>query len=317
MDIPSQLMTAISRRSQRSVSPAVRILIDEILARHGETAQAILFYGSCLRTGDDLDGLVDLYLLVDNYRAAYTSRIQAFFNVLLPPNVYYLERELEGQVVRTKYAVLSLADFKKGTSMRWFHSYLWGRFCQPTALLYVRNDEVARLVQEGFAQSVLTFMRRVLPRVNANFTARQMWRRGLELSYRAELRAERPEKRAGLFDAAPDYYENITRIAMNAVVFRVECVYRTGGISYRVRIPAGIRFLSRLTWGLRSIQGKLLSVLRLLKAMATFEGGVDYILWKIERHSGVTVDIEPRLRRRPLLAMWVLSWRLYRRGGFR
>ena len=201
--------------------------------------------------------------------------------------------------------------------MRWFHSYLWGRFCQPTALLYARNDEVARLVQEGFAQSVLTFMRRVLPRVNANFTARQMWRRGLELSYRAELRAERPEKRAGLFDAAPDYYENITRIAMNAVVFRVECVYRTGGISYRVRIPAGIRFLSRLTWGLRSIQGKLLSVLRLLKAMATFEGGVDYILWKIERHSGVTVDIEPRLRRRPLLAMWVLSWRLYRRGGFR
>ncbi len=51
--------------------------------------------------------------------------------------------------------------------------------------------------------------------------------------------------------------------------------------------------------------------------MATFEGGVDYILWKIERHSGVTVDIEPRLRRHPLLAMWILAWRLYRRGGFR
>jgi hypothetical protein len=183
--------------------------------------------------------------------------------------------------------------------------------------LYARNDEVTRLVQEGFAQAVLTFMRRVLPRLNADITARQMWRRGLELSYRAELRAERPEKRAGLFDAAPDYYENITHIAMDAVVFPVESVNRTGGTSYRARIPARIRFLSRLTWGLRSIQGKLLSALRLLKAMATFEGGVDYILWKIERHSGVTVDIEPRLRRRPLLAMWVLSWRLYRRGGFR
>ena len=317
MDIPSQLIAAISNKSQRSVSPAVRILIDEILARHGEAAQAILFYGSCLRTGDDLDGLVDLYLLVANYHAAYTSRIQAYFNVLLPPNVYYLEREVEGQVVRTKYAVLSLADFKKGTSMRWFHSYLWGRFCQPTALLYARNDEVARLVQEGFAQSVLTFMRRVLPRVNADFTARQMWRRGLELSYRAEFRAERPEKGARLFDAAPDYYEKITRLAMNAVVFSAEIINSADGISYRVRTPARVRFLSRLTWGLRSIQGKLLSMLRLLKAMATFEGGVDYILWKIERHSGVTVDIEPRLRRRPLLAMWVLSWRLYRKGGFR
>ena len=317
MDIPSELITAVSRGSDQSASPAVRLLIDEIIARHGKAAQAILFYGSCLRTGDDLDGLVDLYLLVDNYRTAYASRIQVFFNVLLPPNVYYLEREFEGQVVRTKYAVLSLADFQKGTSKRWFHSYLWGRFCQPTALLYARNDEVARLVQRGFARSVLTFMRRVLPRVNAHITARQMWRRGLELSYRAELRAERPEKRARLFDAAPDYYENITRIAMNAIGFPAEIVNATDGISYRVRIPAWVRYLSRLTWGLRAMQGKLLSALRLLKAMATFEGGVDYILWKIERHSGVRVDIEPRLKRRPLLAIWLLTWRLYRRGGFR
>ena len=317
MDIPSQLIAAISRRAERSASPAVHLLIDEILVRHGQAAQAVLFYGSCLRTGDDLEGLVDLYLLVDRYRAAYTSRVQTFFNVLLPPNVYYLEREFEGQVVRTKYAVLSLADFQKGTSKRWFHSYLWGRFCQPTALLYARNHEVARLIEEGFAQSVLTFIRRVLPRVNSDFSARQMWQRGLELSYQAELRAERPEKRARLFDAAPDYYEKITRIAMNAIVFPVEIINRTDGISYRARIPARVRILSRLTWGLRSIQGKLLSALRLLKAMATFEGGVDYILWKIERHSGVTVDIEPRLRDRPLLAMWVLSWRLYRRGGFR
>jgi hypothetical protein len=317
MDIPAQLTVAISRRSVRSASPAIGLLIDEILVRHGEAVQAILFYGSCLRTGDDLDGLVDLYVLVDNYRAAYTSRIQAFINVLLPPNVYYLEREFKQQVVRTKYAVLSLADFQKGTSKRWFHSYLWGRFCQPTALLYARNDEVAKLVQKGFAQSVLTFIGRVLPRVDSDFSARQLWRRGLELSYRAEFRAERPEKGARLFNAASDYYEKITRLAMDAVVFPAEILNSTDGVSYRVRIPARVRFLSRLTWGLRSIQGKLLSALRLLKAMATFEGGVDYILWKIERHSGVTVDIEPRLRRRPLLAMWVLSWRLYRRGGFR
>jgi hypothetical protein len=317
MDIPPGLISAIRRRSNRAASPAVCHLIEEILARHGKAAQAILFYGSCLRSGDDLDGLVDLYLLVDNYATAYTSRLQAFFNMLLPPNVFYLEREFEGQVVRTKYAVLSLSDFQKGTSKKWFHSYLWGRFCQPTALLYARTDKVAKLVQEGFAKSVLTFIRRVLPRVDSDFTARQIWRRGLELSYRAELRSERPEKRAGLFDSAPDYYESITRIVMNAAVLPVEIFNRPDGVSYRARIPAWMRSLSRMTWGLRSIQGKLLSVLRLLKALATFENGVDYILWKIERHSGVTVDIEPRLRRRPLLAMWILSWRLYRRGGFR
>jgi hypothetical protein len=317
VDIPSQLITEIKHRSDRTASPAVGLLIDAILLRHGEAARAILFYGSCLRSGDDLDGLVDLYLLVDNYRAAYTSRIQAILNRLLPPNVFYLEKEFEGQVVRTKYAVLSLADFKKGTSRRWFHSYIWGRFCQPTALLYTRNDEVTRLVQEGFAQSVLTFIRRVLPRIDPEFNARRLWHRGFELSYRAELRSERPEKRARLFDAAPEYYEKITRIAMEAVSYPVEIVDTAGSVSYRHHISNYRRLLNHITWRLRSLQGKVLSVLRLLKAITTFEGGVDYILWKIQRHSGVTVDVEPRLKRRPLLAIWVLSWRLYRRGGFR
>jgi hypothetical protein len=317
MGIPSQLISIVSRESDRQASSAVRILINEILARHGEAGVAILFYGSCLRTGDEFEGLVDLYLLVDDYRAAYKSRWQALFNSLLPPNVYYLEIEFEGQVLRTKYAVLSLADFQKGTSRRWFHSYLWGRFCQPTALLFARNDQVTELVQNGLGQSVLTFIRRVLPRINTEFNARQLWRRGFELSYRAELRAERPEKRARLFDAAPEYYEEITRIAVDAIEYPMEISDDKGPIRYCSQIPERVRFVSRFAWRLRSVQGKLLSIMRLFKAFFTFEGGVDYILWKINRHSGVTVDVEPRLRRHPMLAAWVLSWRLYRRGGFR
>jgi hypothetical protein len=236
---------------------------------------------------------------------------------LLPPNVFYLDLEFEGQTVRTKYAVLSLADFQKGTSKRWFHSYLWGRFSQPTALLYARNEKVTELVLKGFARATLTFVHRVLPCISPEFTARQLWGRGLELSYRAELRAERPEKRARLFDAAPQYYEEVTRFAVDAGTYAIAAMAGTDPPQYRSRIAAGVRWVSRLTWVLRSWQGKLLSVLRLVKAVTTFEGGIDYILWKINRHSGVSVDVEPRLRRHPLLAMWVLSWRLYRRGGFR
>ena len=293
------------------------MLVNEILARYGQAAQGILFYGSCLRSGDDLDGLVDLYLLVDSYRNAYSAFLPAILNALLPPNVFYLEREIEGRMVRTKYAVLSLTDFQKGTSRRWFHSYLWGRFCQPTALLYARNNEIAELVNRGFAQAVSTFVNRVLPRVSAEFSARDLWGRGFELSYRAELRAEKPEKRARLFEAAPEYYEKMTRIALDSVGYPVQIIDSPGMVRYRVRISDPLRWLSRLTWGLRYFQGKLLSVLRLLKAITTFEGGVDYIRWKIERHSGVKVDIEPRLRRHQFLAIWVLAWRLYRKGGFR
>ena len=317
MNIPNALISAIERHAVRQPSPAVQVLIDEILARHGKAAQGILFYGSCLRSGDDLDGLVDLYLLVDSYRNAYGGGVPALLNALLPPNVFYLEREFEGQTVRTKYAVLSLADFQKGTSKRWFHSYLWGRFAQPTAILYARNEAVIDQVLKGFARSVLTFVHRVLPRIPAEFTARQLWGRGFELSYRAELRAENPEKRARLFDAAPQYYEDATRFAVDAGPYPVSANDSAVPTQYRSRIAAGVRRISRLTWVLRSWQGKLLSVLRLVKAITTFEGGVDYILWKVNRHSGVTVDVSPRLRRHPMLAMGVLSYKLYRRGGFR
>ncbi len=317
LKIPPQLIAAISRNADRTASPAVNTLIDEILERHGEAAKAILFYGSCLRSGDDLDGLVDLYLLVDDYRSTYKSHLQASLNVLLPPNVYYLEKKFEGHMVRTKYAVLSLADFQKGTSMRWFHSYLWGRFCQPTALLFARNDQVAQQVFKCFAQAVLTFVRRVLPRVSSEFTTRQLWGRGLTLSYGAELRSENPEKGARLFDAADAYYEEITGWALEALSDPIQ-VHKSHALPhYSVHITAGKRKASQVAWKLRAWQGKLLSILRLLKATATFEGGVDYILWKIERHSGVTVHVEPRLKQRPLLAMWVLAWRLYRQGGFR
>jgi hypothetical protein len=317
MEIPSKLINAISREADRTPSPAVRALIDEILARHGEAALGILFYGSCLRSGDEFEGLVDLYLLVDEYRTAYKSRMQAILNALLPPNVYYLELNFEEHVVRTKYAVLSLEDFQKGTSLRWFHSYLWGRFCQPTALLFARNDQVTELVQKCLAQSVLTFVRRVLPRLEEEFNARRLWHLGLELSYGAELRTEQPEKRARLFDTAPEYYEKITAIALDTISYPVEIVDDTAAVRYCHHVSGRLRFLSRFTWGLRSWQGKLLSVLRLLKAIRTFEGGVDYILWKIHRHTGVSVVVTPRLRRHPFLAMWVLSWRLYRQGGFR
>ncbi|UCF89790.1 MAG: hypothetical protein JSW39_15940 [Desulfobacterales bacterium] len=314
---PPQLIAQVGRPSLRPVSPAVRALADALLARFGYAAQAILFYGSCWRTGDDREGLVDLYLLVDSYRSAYHQSRQAFLNKLLPPNVFYLEVSCAGRIARAKYAVLSLADFQHGTSRRWFHSYLWARFAQPAGLVYARNEQVARQVQAALAQAVMTFIARVLPRVPSPFTARELWRQGLALTYRAELRAERPDKLGRLFDATPKYYEQLTHAAIGAVPFPVEVVTRTAQVLYRARIPGRIRLSSRWIWWLRHLQGKLLSVLRLLKGLSTYQGGLEYVLWKIERHAQVKIEIPSRWRRYPLLGVCVVFWRLYRRGAFR
>jgi len=314
---PPQLSDLVRTAATQPVSPAVRALAEHLRKAHPDAAQAILFYGSCLRSGDDRDGIVDLYLLVDTYHRTYAKHIWAALNKLLPPNVYYLEVPFQQRVVRAKYAVLSLADFQRGTSADWFHSYIWGRFAQPTALIYARDASVADLVQRCLAEAVRTMARQVLPQLPERFSARDFWSRGLALSYRAELRAERPGKLARLYDDASAYYTSLTAALVSELPpgAGVSAEGPTG--FYRNRQPDAARRRSRWMWRVRFVQGKLLSALRLLKGWATFAGGTDYILWKIERHSGVSEELTPYLRRHPLLAVCVVGWRLYRKGGFR
>ena len=315
--IPSDiLLNIIRQQASQPVYPAIQALADQIRATHTNTA-AILFYGSCLRAGDDRGGMVDLYVLVDQYRTAYPSKTVALLNRLLPPNVFYLEVPHDGRQVRAKYAVLSLEDFERGSSVQWFHSYLWGRFSQPVAFAYSRSEAVTDRVVHSLARSVLTLIRRAIPCTKSPFPARELWFKGLSLSYRAELRTEKPDKLAGLIRRFPDYYETVTRAAMPAIPFQVSVKSAGHPVIYDARISRRTRFTSRQTWRIRFIQGKMLSVMRLLKAAFTFAGGIDYIQWKIERHTGVRVELSPRLRRRPVLAACILAIRLYRRDGFR
>jgi hypothetical protein len=307
----------IRRKAAEPAAAVVRLLSEAVRERHGAAVQAVLFYGSCRRSGDDRGGMVDLYAIVDRYRAAYGSRGLSVLNWLLPPNVFYLEVEGEGRVVRCKYAVLSLADFERGTSSAWFHSYLWGRFAQPAAVLYCRDPGTADRLHRALAQAVVTFLTRVIPCAPPRFSTRQLWLKGLSLSYRAELRAERPEKVAGLFQASEDYYDRVTAAALPLLPYTVARMGAGGEDGYEARMSDWRRRFGRMGWRVRSVQGKLLSLARLFKGAFTFSGGLDYILWKIERHTGVTVEVPPRLRRHPILALCVLSWRLYRRGAFR
>ena len=67
----------------------------------------------------------------------------------------------------------------------------------------------------------------------------------------------------------------------------------------------------------RQVEGKLLSVLRLAKASATYAGGAEYIAWKINRHAGTKIELKPWQKRHPLLAAISLLPRLLRSGAIR
>ena len=66
------------------VDPRVSKLAAAIAAKHGAASRAVLFYGSCLRE-KQLDGLMlDFYLIVADYRAAYDRRWLARRQPLAP-----------------------------------------------------------------------------------------------------------------------------------------------------------------------------------------------------------------------------------------
>ena len=127
-------MTGQPLQHDVTTSAPLQALVGELQGRHGTCINSVLFYGSCLRSGNVFDGLVDLYVIVDSYRACYGSSWQALANWLLPPNVFYIELPVADKTLRCKYTVISSADLERGAS-RWFQSYIWGRFTQPVDII--------------------------------------------------------------------------------------------------------------------------------------------------------------------------------------
>jgi hypothetical protein len=318
LDATKQLTTLVDSQVTQAASPALQPVTHAILERYGDSTQAILYYGSCLRSDNPFDGLIDLYVLVDQYTAAYKGQsLLALFNWLLPPNVFYLEILVDNQTIRAKYALISLADFDKATSPRWFHSYIWGRFCQPSRLLYVHDLSAQQNVVKSLTQALITFSNRVVPALPESFDSETLWAKGLGFSYRTELRPEKPGRALQLYQADQAYYDALTEPVLTAISANIEAEESSTAHRYTCKRTTQQHKIATAGWAVRRVQGKLLSIARLIKAVFTFQGGVDYIVWKIERHSGVNIEVTEKLRRFPLIYGWAVLWRLYRQGVLR
>lgn len=298
-----------------ATSPPLRALLGALARRYGDGLEAVVLYGSCLRSGDLTEGLVDLYALVAP--RAEPRRALRLARQVLPPNVHYLEAPVGDGTVRCKYAVLSLAQFERGTGPRWFQSYLWGRFAQPVKVVWAFDAATEARIEAAFFRAGETLLRRALPMLPARGKVTEMWQGALALSYATELRAEGQGRAAELVGHGGAFYDAMTRVLAPRLTDMLVVEDRDGALHYRAEVPARARRAAPLLWALRRVHGKTLSVARLVKALFTFDGGLDYIAWKLSRHSGQQIEIPERVRRRPLIHVWGLFWRLWRRGVFR
>lgn len=283
----------------------VGLLLSELRARCGEHVRAVLLYGSYLRGARDT--LLDFYVVVDDYRGALGSWFSAVFARVLPPNVYYLTVGEGSDRLRAKYAVVTMRQLRREAAGG-LHPYFWARFAQPARIVYARNAADGAELLQVVEQCVRTFVRRVAPTLNGDFSSREFWARGFALTYRAELRSESTGRSDAIVEHDPEYYDEVlAAVADGEHLERVRDEYR----AVRPTRAASIE------WAGVIALGKILSAGRLIKGALTFEDALDYILWKIERHSGVRVEATERQRRYPLIFAWPLVWRLYRRGAFR
>jgi hypothetical protein len=307
----------VGQPSAQPIPDSIQAAGNFLAQKYGQAVQGILLYGSCLRAGTDQDGLVDCYVIVDQYAAVYPSAWLACLNGWLPPNVFYGEVDVEGHKVRMKYAVISLEDFERSVTPKWFHSYFWGRFAQPTAVMACPSQVVKQRIIAGLGGAVVTFLGNVVPQMPSQFSAKDIWATGLALSYGAELRAESKGRIATLWDSNQAYYEQVAHAAFSAHFPNVKVMKEFDTTLYEIEPSGWTRTKNRIAWMVRTIQGKCLSILRLMKAAYTFQGGADYLIWKIERHSGVKVELTPAQRKHPIWAGITTFWRLYRQGAFR
>jgi hypothetical protein len=259
-------------------------------------ARAVLFYGSNLRTGS-LEGVLDFYVLLPG---AQTERIW--------PRVSYREWTVGGVALRAKIATMALETFARAARGESRDTTIWARFVQPSALAWAADDDARSEVVAAVSGAAETAARLAAALGPPEGPAEAFWRALFRATYRAEFRVEKPGRENDILSVNAAHFAGLLPLA-----------WETQGIAFA---RDGERLWPHLTerqrravrgwWRTRARLGKPLNLLRLVKASTTFDGAARYAAWKIERHTGVPVELTPWRERHPVLAAPAVLWRVWR-----
>ncbi|MEP7351435.1 MAG: hypothetical protein ABI668_16010 [Sphingorhabdus sp.] len=290
--------------------PQVQAFAAHIAAQYPKAARAVLFYGSCLRS-EQLEGqMLDFYLIVSDYDAAYDKKWLAKWNRRLPPNVFPFQ--FDG--LMAKVAVLSEQDFHDLNRPAASAVSVWARFAQPSRLVWVADEAAQKMAVRAISGAAPTLLNAALAFVEREVDVLDLWQTGFQMTYSAELRAERKDRPASVIAFDPERYERFGRAALHHSMIANEL---RGDRIFILPDPERRIMQERGRWpGLRR-RGKLLTVARLAKAAFTYAGGIDYLAWKVNRHAGTDIKVRDWQRRWPLVAALFLVPKLLAKGAVR
>ncbi len=296
---------ALIESEQTPFPEAANVMAGAIRDRHGACVRGFLFYGSARREGEQAGKMLDFYVIVDRYRSVHGRGLKQLASFLIPPSVHYMETASPGgEVLRSKYAIISEKALIRRASGGAFESMLWARFAQPT-LVDATTPSLHNALIDTLSHACIRLATETLPLIKAPADLEGIWARGLCESYRTELRPENAQTRtAELVARFSQRYAELTN-----AIFGADNESRQAALD---AISGWQRFSCRARWAIRRVTGKIMAALRVIKAAFTFDAGLDYVLEKIEGHSGARIEVTERERKHPVIMSPVLAWKILR-----
>ena len=304
------LQQLVAQELSVAVAPQINDFAAAIAAQYPGAARGVLFYGSCLRTEELAGQMLDFYLIVSNYEAAYGQSWLVRANTLLPPNVFPFEHA----GLMAKVAILSEMDFHMLNRPEASAVSVWARFAQPSRLVWCADEVAQRKIIMSVAGAAPTLLNMALAQTEREVDIIDLWQSGFALTYSAELRAERASRPASVVDHDPQRYETFGAAALHHTMVPNEI---RGGKVYLKSDPENRAYKERRRWPALRRRGKMLTIARLAKAAFTYAGGIDYLAWKVNRHAGTQITVHDWQRRWPLIAAVFLVPKLLMKGAVR
>lgn len=290
MNLRARVGAALSREVDPAVTAFAARLAGEV------DALAVLFYGSNLRTGSR-EGVIDFYVLTDGEPEKG-----------LWPTVSYREWDHEGERLRAKIATMTQAKFAEAARGETLDTTIWARFVQPSALVWQKDEMAGERVSTSIAAAATTASRLAVAVGPDSGVEDDFWRALFRATYRAELRVEKPGREDSILTLNAAHFDGLLPAALEACGIPFGC----DGDVLTPRITRAERAAVLKWWNKRRRVGKTLNVARLMRATRTFDGAGRYAAWKIERHTGVQIEVTPWREKHPILSAPAVAFRLWR-----
>lgn len=235
-----------------------------------------------------------------------SPRVLSVLDPLLPPTQIRLARD----PWLVKASVLSLEALRRATSDRRKDQFLAGRLFQDVHVVWARDEHFEKHVEDAVESARLVTLDWVRPDLPATFTSEEYLRQLFRTSFRFEVRPEAGGRADALSSAQAPRLVPIFEVVLKRLTAQGRLKEAGQGV---YSLPGTVTDSG--TFGRRVFMewSRVRATARWPKHAITFDGWLDYLVKKAERHSGETIVLGAWERRLPFVFLWPRVFRFLAR----